>query len=106
MVRLGEEKMLNWDGDLGMDAGSFYLTPQERIAQRDDQLVPLPPDKVKRRPKTKEDLIVEILEKDTALLAGGRDALQKKPLKPLQEIALKMNIEIKTSHSQIDKRME
>lgn len=93
MVQVGEEQSLNWDGDLGDDDGPWYLTSEERRKQREDELVPLAPNKVKDVEKKKRALIEEILQADTARLLS-RQVLEKKTLTPLQEIAKKLDIEI------------
>ena len=80
MVRVGEKQDLNWEGDLGPDAGPWYLSPTDRLLQRDDQLIPLPPKKL-----TSNELITNILMKDAEGSMGNRAKLVGKDMKTLRK---------------------
>ena len=94
MVTAGEFQKLVWEGELPHDAGPYWLTPEQRLAGKFDQYEELPANKHKKRRKTKDELIDEIMEHDLGHLAGTRDVLKKKVLPDLQKIAQSYKIEV------------
>ena len=75
MVKVGEKQQMNLEGDLPDDAGSYYLTVQERKDQKSDRVEQLPEAKWKVTNKTREELADEILALPGGQVAGKcRDA--------------------------------
>ena len=84
MAKVGEKEFLNQEGNLSDNAGPIYLSPDERANTREDQLVPLPPEKL-----TKDELIQAIMLKDPAVV--GAD-LEKQEVKESRKHAKKLKL--------------
>ena len=81
MAQVGKEQLLNWYGEPGPSSGPLYLTPSERLAQWEDQMLPLVPRKL-----TKEDIIDEIVAKNTDNTNTNHAELMKKEEKAIKKI--------------------
>ena len=86
MAQVSEKQVLNWEEDLGPDGGLIYLSPSERLVQREDQLIPL-----SKRKFTNGELIEEIMKKDSE---ASRAELEKEAFKSLQRDAKKIKIDL------------
>ena len=87
MAQVVKDKLINWDREPGPSGGPFYLTPSDRLAHWEDQLLPLVTINM-----TKEELIDEIVAKTTDKPTTNHSELINKDEKAINNIAKKLQI--------------
>jgi hypothetical protein len=90
LVKVGEYQTLNYESPLDAERGPFDMNDAAKEERREDKLIPLKDSEVK--PKTKMELVSDILETEFGKITG-KVLLEKKRVKGLEVIAQDLNIE-------------
>ena len=97
MVKIGEEQALMWNRANEVARGPFELDSDEELreASRHDRHVPIPEEDQKEVPKTKAELVKDLMATDYGQQQEGETSLKKKLLKNLKDAAEGLGIATK-----------